>query len=76
MDTEDEAYEHYNRYAIRTGFSIRKNHKRRNTKGEVTALNFCCWKEGKRIDHDLDDKKTDKLDTRCEYLSNFLFFFP
>ncbi|KAL4642309.1 hypothetical protein ACB092_02G006700 [Castanea dentata] len=60
VHNEDEAYKLYNDYAIRMGFSIRKNKLR-------------CSKEGFPQDSDrLDDKKFKKLQIRtsCEASKN------
>ena len=68
VHSEDEAYKLYNDYAIRIGFSFRKE-KIRYAKNVVRQRDYVCSKEGFPRDSDnLDDKKFKKLQTRtgCE----------
>ena len=62
--SEEEAYKLYNDYAIRIGFSIRKE-KLRYAKNGVRQREYVCSKEGFPRDGDhLDDKKFKRLQTR------------
>ena len=69
VHSEEEAYKLYNDYAIRIGFSVRKE-KLRYVKNGVRQREYVCSKEGfPRDDGDhLDDKKFKRLQTRtgCE----------
>ncbi|KAK4589794.1 hypothetical protein RGQ29_020396 [Quercus rubra] len=68
VHSEEEAYKLYNDYAIRIGFSVRKE-KLRYTKNGVRQREYVCSKEGFPRDGDhLDDKKFKRLQTRtgCE----------
>ena len=65
VHSEEEAYKLYNDYAIRIGFSVRKE-KLRYVKNGVRQREYVCSKEGfPRDDGDhLDDKKFKRLQTR------------
>ncbi|XP_030941257.1 protein FAR1-RELATED SEQUENCE 5-like [Quercus lobata] len=68
VHSEEEAYKLYNDYAIRIGFSVRKE-KLRYAKNGVRQREYVCSKEGFPRDGDhLDDKKFKRLQTRtgCE----------
>ncbi|KAK4601355.1 hypothetical protein RGQ29_010777 [Quercus rubra] len=68
VHSEEEAYKLYNDYAIRIGFSVRKE-KLRYTKNGVRQREYVRSKEGFPRDGDhLDDKKFKRLQTRtgCE----------
>nr|XP_023917131.1 protein FAR1-RELATED SEQUENCE 5-like [Quercus suber] len=68
VHSEEEAYKLYNDYAIRIGFSVRKE-KLRYTKNGVRQRDYVCSKEGFPRDSDhLGDKKFKRLQTRtgCE----------
>lgn len=65
VENEDEAFNFYNQYAVNLGFSVRLGTKRYDKNGVMRTINFVCWKEGFRVDSDLEEKKTDRLDTRC-----------
>ncbi|XP_010276948.1 PREDICTED: protein FAR1-RELATED SEQUENCE 5-like isoform X2 [Nelumbo nucifera] len=65
--TEDEAYDFYNRYAGKMGFSARKaNRTLCNYTRETRFRKFCCFREGKRV---LDKRrlnvKRPRPETRC-----------
>ncbi|KAM0938089.1 putative transcription factor FAR family [Dioscorea sansibarensis] len=49
--SEDEAYEFYNEYAKRKGFSVRKGHIARRSDGSVQSRSYLCSKEGTRQKH-------------------------
>ncbi|KAB2599464.1 protein FAR1-RELATED SEQUENCE 5-like [Pyrus ussuriensis x Pyrus communis] len=51
-ENEQEAYDLYNEYATRIGFSIQKKQRRYDKNGDLSTLNFCCSKEGFRQDSD------------------------
>ncbi|XP_059635490.1 protein FAR1-RELATED SEQUENCE 5-like [Cornus florida] len=58
FDFEEAAYDFYNEYGRRVGFSIRREYKNNSRKdGKVTSRNFVCSKEGKR-GKDKRDRKT------------------
>ncbi|XP_028068135.1 protein FAR1-RELATED SEQUENCE 5-like [Camellia sinensis] len=54
FDSEQLAYEFYNSYEGRVGFSIRKEYAHKSKTGEITSRTFVCSKEGLR--------KSDKRD--------------
>ncbi|XP_058080058.1 uncharacterized protein LOC131228198 [Magnolia sinica] len=59
--TADEAYTWYNDYAMRVGFSVRKDRQEKSKRdGEVISRLFVCSKEGKRRDKDPDKENKDK----------------
>ncbi|XP_059664277.1 protein FAR1-RELATED SEQUENCE 5-like [Cornus florida] len=50
FDTEDEAYNFYNAYGGKVGFSIRKNYANKSRKtGNITTSKFVCSKQGFRV---------------------------
>ncbi|XP_024162586.1 protein FAR1-RELATED SEQUENCE 5-like [Rosa chinensis] len=72
--SEVEAYEFYNSYATRIGFSVRKGKKIRDAKNVVRQINFMCSKEGFQQDSDPSEtKRADRLDTRtgCKAMIRF-----
>ncbi|XP_028126036.1 protein FAR1-RELATED SEQUENCE 5-like [Camellia sinensis] len=48
FDSEQLAYEFYNSYGGRVGFSIRKEYAHKSKTGEITSRTFVCSKEGLR----------------------------
>ncbi|KAG5521381.1 hypothetical protein RHGRI_033821 [Rhododendron griersonianum] len=46
--TEEAAYQFYNAYAYKAGFSIRRSKEHIDTSGQITSRTFCCSCEGKR----------------------------
>ncbi|KAG5562913.1 hypothetical protein RHGRI_005599 [Rhododendron griersonianum] len=46
--TEEAAYQFYNAYAYKAGFSIRRSKEHKDTSGQITSRTFCCSCEGKR----------------------------
>ncbi|WOL02384.1 protein FAR1-RELATED SEQUENCE 5-like isoform X1 [Canna indica] len=46
FDDDEQAYQFYNDYARRVGFSIRKQHLTKNKSGQVTFRRFVCYREG------------------------------
>ncbi|CAL5366952.1 unnamed protein product [Camellia sinensis] len=48
FDSEQSAYEFYNSYGGRVGFSIRKEYAHKSKTGEITSRTFVCSKEGLR----------------------------
>ncbi|XP_028091130.1 protein FAR1-RELATED SEQUENCE 5-like [Camellia sinensis] len=46
FDTEQEAYNFYNAYGGRMGFSIRRGYVNKNKEGQITSRLFVCNKEG------------------------------
>ncbi|XP_010279169.1 PREDICTED: protein FAR1-RELATED SEQUENCE 5-like [Nelumbo nucifera] len=65
--TVDEAYDFYNTYAGRVGFSIRKDNKvvcKRTC--QIRFCKFCCSREGKRVaDKRRINVKNPRAETRC-----------
>ncbi|XP_059654906.1 protein FAR1-RELATED SEQUENCE 5-like [Cornus florida] len=50
FDTEDEAYDFYNAYGGKVGFSIRKDYANKSRKiGNITTSKFVCSKQGFRV---------------------------
>ncbi|KAH7847219.1 hypothetical protein Vadar_023420 [Vaccinium darrowii] len=45
--TEEAAYNFYNSYAYKVGFSIRRHKEHRDKSGKITSRTFCCSCEGK-----------------------------
>ncbi|BBN67839.1 FAR1-related sequence 5 [Prunus dulcis] len=69
VSTEEEAYNLYNSYATRTGFSVRRGQKRYNTKKVLRQFSF-------RLDSDPSEvSMANKLETRtgCEARIRFAF---
>ncbi|XP_059629318.1 protein FAR1-RELATED SEQUENCE 5-like [Cornus florida] len=61
FDSEEAAYDFYNEYGGRVGFSIRREYKNNSRKdGKLTSRNFVCCKEGKRG----EDKRERKIKNR------------
>ncbi|CAB4313498.1 unnamed protein product [Prunus armeniaca] len=76
VSTEEEAYNLYNSYATRTGFSVRRGQKRYNTKKVLRQFSYFCSKEGFRLDSDPSEvSMANKLETRtgCEARVRFAF---
>ncbi|XP_028072916.1 protein FAR1-RELATED SEQUENCE 5-like [Camellia sinensis] len=49
FDTEQEAYDFYNTYGGRLGFSIRRGYVNKGKDGQITSRQFVCNKEGFRV---------------------------
>ncbi|KAI7978952.1 Protein FAR1-RELATED SEQUENCE 5, partial [Camellia lanceoleosa] len=49
FDTEQEAYNFYNAYGGRMGFSIRRGYVNKNKEGQITSRLFVCNKEGQEV---------------------------
>ncbi|XP_019190297.1 PREDICTED: protein FAR1-RELATED SEQUENCE 5-like [Ipomoea nil] len=59
----DEAFELYNSYAYRLGFSVRKGHQRyKGSTNTIQMKNFCCSKAGYKANNGV--KAYSKIDTR------------
>ncbi|PKA48860.1 Protein FAR1-like sequence 5 [Apostasia shenzhenica] len=67
FETEQEAYEFYNRYAFEMGFSIRRSSRHLLRKGgEVKDRTFCCSREGIRgKDKRKENVQNPRYETRC-----------
>ncbi|GMY26595.1 protein FAR1-RELATED SEQUENCE 5-like [Fagus crenata] len=64
VSSEEEAYNLYNRYALKKGFSIRKG-VRRMINGVIRQREYLCSKEGfKEFEDPFNPKKLNHLDTR------------
>ena len=46
FQSEDEAYNFYNRYGLVVGFSVRKDYLNKDKDGVVTSRRYTCCKEG------------------------------
>ncbi|CAL8997118.1 unnamed protein product [Prunus brigantina] len=76
VSTEEEAYNLYNNYATRVGFSVRKGQKRYNTKKVLRQFSYLCSKEGFRLDSDPSElSKVSKLETRTGCKASIRFAF-
>ena len=51
VNSEEEAYDLYFEYGVRIGFSIRIDQKRK-INNVVRQVNYCCSKEGFKLDND------------------------
>ncbi|XP_050369198.1 protein FAR1-RELATED SEQUENCE 5-like [Argentina anserina] len=77
VHSDDEAYNLYNTYALRKGFSIRKSHVRRDASNKIRQREFVCSKEGFALNRDvveLEPNKHRKLETRvgCKAMISFV----
>ncbi|KAI8552373.1 hypothetical protein RHMOL_Rhmol06G0261700 [Rhododendron molle] len=75
VNSEDQAYDLYNRYALGTGFSIRRDKYiyKSGTK-EIKGRVFVCSKEGKSENLlPYEQRKTHRLDTRTECKASITF---
>ncbi|XP_059639869.1 protein FAR1-RELATED SEQUENCE 5-like [Cornus florida] len=77
FDSEEVAYDFYNEYGGRVGFSIRREYKNNSRKDEkVTSRNFVCSKEGKRGEDKRDRKtKNRRAETRTDCRARMLIAF-
>ncbi|XP_059630857.1 protein FAR1-RELATED SEQUENCE 5-like [Cornus florida] len=48
FSSNEGAYKFYLNYGGKLGFKVRRNHQRKNAKGLISRVTFCCSKEGKR----------------------------
>ena len=63
--SEEEAFQIYNDYAYRMGFSVRCNNIRYRAGGkEISIRQFCCWKEGNKKTNGTRCKQYTKLNVR------------
>ncbi|KAH7837515.1 hypothetical protein Vadar_014728 [Vaccinium darrowii] len=46
FETEEAAYQFYNAYAFKVGFSVRKSNKHKDRSGKITDRVFCCSCQG------------------------------
>ncbi|WCJ18192.1 hypothetical protein M5689_000564 [Euphorbia peplus] len=70
---DEEAYNLYNSYAIKIGFSVRKSKKRPSVDGKIRQRELCCAKQGEMQDKDLSVQQRQSLVTRtgCEAMIRF-----
>lgn len=71
VNSEEEAFDLYNRHALRKGFTIRRGNKRK-INGVVRQREFLCSKQGRREDT-CDVKKINRLETRTECKARIRF---
>ncbi|KAK9196333.1 hypothetical protein WN943_004461 [Citrus x changshan-huyou] len=65
VNSDKEAYDLYNKYALRKGFSICIWNIRRDTSNKIRQREFVCSKQGFQLDEDLCEvKKVNNLETR------------
>ncbi|XP_058108888.1 protein FAR1-RELATED SEQUENCE 5-like [Magnolia sinica] len=57
FNSEESAYEFYNKYAGKIGFSVQRSSCNKSDNGIVIQKTFCCYKEGRRQ----EDKRTDQV---------------
>ena len=70
FETEDEAYNFYNAYAYKVGFSIRKSKGYIDKEGKLVYRIFCCSREGYREKNKKDATvKRHRPETRCGCLA-------
>ncbi|XP_028122937.1 protein FAR1-RELATED SEQUENCE 5-like [Camellia sinensis] len=74
FDSEDHAYEFYNAYAGRVGFSVRKDYVNRSkVDGAVASRRFTCFREGFRQKHKRDlNVKRPRKETRIGCLAQLV----
>ncbi|XP_062028444.1 protein FAR1-RELATED SEQUENCE 6-like [Rosa rugosa] len=73
VNSEEEAYNIYCEYGARMGFSVRIM-QRRKTNNVVKQVNYCCSKEGFKLDSDPSEvKKADMLDIRTSCTAKIRF---
>ncbi|KAK3223887.1 hypothetical protein Dsin_010912 [Dipteronia sinensis] len=74
VHSDAEAYDLYNNYALKKGFSVRKHVIRRDSSNNIRQQEYVCSKQGFQMDEDLCEvKKVNKLETRtgCKALIRF-----
>ena len=77
FDSEQAAYDFYNAYGGRMGFSVRKGYVNKNKIGDVTSRLFVCNKEGFRgVDKrdPLTKNPRQEIRTGCEARFHLLLF--
>lgn len=74
-NSEDEAFDMYNKYAYELGFSIRRDEKTyKRGMNELIRRSFVCSREGFReFTNPSEEKKYDRLDTRCGCWARVVF---
>ncbi|KAK0580824.1 hypothetical protein LWI29_006639 [Acer saccharum] len=74
VHSDAEAYELYNNYALKKGFSVQKHVIRRDSSNNIRQREYVCSKQGFQMDEALCEvKKVNKLETRtgCKALIRF-----
>ena len=74
VNSYKEAYDLYNKYALRKGFSISIWNIRRDTSNKIRQCEFVCSKQEFQLDEDLCEvKKVNNLETRtcCKAMIRF-----
>ena len=74
VHSDAEAYDLYNNYVLKKGFSVRKHVIKRDTSNIIQKHEYVCSKQGFHMDKDLCEvKKVNKLKTRtgCKALIRF-----
>ena len=74
FDNEDDAYNYYNAYGRRVGFSVRKNRENKDRSGVLKKKQFCCSCEGfYKKKKELQRRKEKKQDVAArQYLKSNL----
>ncbi|KAK2655107.1 hypothetical protein Ddye_008159 [Dipteronia dyeriana] len=74
VHSDAEAYDLYNNYALKKGFSVRKHVIRRDSSNNIRQRKYVCSKQRFQMDEDLCEvNKVNKLETRtgCKALIRF-----
>ena len=74
FESENEAYVFYNDYAYRLGFGIRRSKNRLSQKTKkMTMRQFCCWREGYKVNKETEGKAHTNIDSRlgCKAMIKF-----
>ncbi|XP_058082041.1 protein FAR1-RELATED SEQUENCE 5-like [Magnolia sinica] len=73
FSSDDSAYEFYNRYAAKIGFSVRKSWVKKSDKGVLLKRKFCCSKEGQKCeDKRINQPKYYRPITRTQCLASMM----
>ncbi|XP_058096575.1 uncharacterized protein LOC131242148 [Magnolia sinica] len=73
FSSDESAYEFYNGYARKKGFSTRKSWVKKSDDGVITKRHFCCSKEGrKREKKHIDQPKFTRPITRTQCLASII----
>ncbi|KAF5178273.1 Gata transcription factor [Thalictrum thalictroides] len=66
FQSDDQAYDYYNRYARSVGFSIRRSSTTHRADRTVSKRTFCCSQEGKYRSHSRGPPKKQRSNTRTD----------
>lgn len=71
--SEDQAYNFYNSYAKRKGFSVRKDHLSRRSDGRIRYRHYVCSNEGSRKEHPVSMTKKSRPIERTNCMARIEF---